>query len=123
MHTHAHTRTHTHVHTSALTHVHTHTHTCARTHTHTHTETHSGRVGWRAAAVAGVHGLPPLDDELQQHLDGVVQQRGVHVRHLAHHEVHEARQHVLAPLREVHHQSLQRGERQAPQFLIHVDGQ
>lgn len=75
------------------------------------------------ALVAAMHCLTPLTDELQQHLHGIVQKRGVNVSHLSDNEVHKAWENILPPLRKIHHQGLEGGEGKASQLLVHVDGQ
>jgi len=39
--------------------------------------------------IAALHCLPPLADELQKHLDSVVQQCGVDIGYLSDYEVHK----------------------------------
>lgn len=90
-------------------------------------EVNTAEASWTnlniVALIAALHRLPPLADELQEHLDSVVQQSGVDVSHLSDNEVDEARENVLTPLREIHHQGLEGSKGKATELLIHVDGQ
>lgn len=75
------------------------------------------------ALIAALHCLSPLTDELQQHLDGVVQKCGVDISYLSDNKVDKARQNIFSPLWKIHHQGLECSEGKASQLLVHVDSQ